>query len=510
LLLSLVVAKLALVESGEYTLPKALGGVINVYTSESLSKGKFAGVTDLAVAAVSKGCQAGFKPHMVLPSPSGEHVAIAYTGDSKVHVLDAKTREILICIDVADKGFTKANIHTAYWHGNDVLLLTDMVSDGGSIHKYRIASGEAVYVSTIKVGGAAVSTARGTNATRPISIGGNPAGAFKDTLLVVDGSGGASFIDVATDAIVGSLKASELSGATGGLWVHAHATDPSLVIAQYGTQRANGSYIFVVSLDSKTVVNTIQVSGKAVDSHGLAYCEAADGTTYALTVNRISSTLDIFSLKDYSFAVRDFDLTNGGKLGLQPDLVSFKSGKLYITGRGPKPVSAVAQGNFNPKAVAGLYTVSVADCTGPSFGADDVAVPAAALTLLDADFHGGSFVGEEYWGLDQQGTHVVNGLASVLKFDDNSTNTTAAKPASSALPEPIPQAEPAPQQTDTRTAAPKQTDSRTLAPLSRAGDTPASAQTKQPVSGANSVMPAHGVLLRVALLAAACRHLVLA
>jgi len=491
LLLALVVPHLGLVESGEYTLPKALGGVINVYTSESLSKSKFAGVTDLAVAAVSKGCKAGFKPHMVVPSPSGAHVAITYTGDSKVHVLDATTRAILICIDVADKGYAKANIHTAYWQGDDLLLLTDMVSDGGSVHKYKIASGEAVYVSTIKVGGAEVATARGTNATRPISIGGNPSGAFADTLLVVDGSGGASFIDVAKDAIVGSLKSSELSGATGGLWVHAHATDPSLVIAQYGTQKVNGSFIFVVSLDSKAVVKTIKLDGKAVDTHGLAYCTAADGTVYALNLNRISSTLDIFSLKDYSFAVRDFDLTNGGKLGLQPDLASYKSNKLYITGRGPKPISAVAQGNFNPKAVAGLYTVSVTDCTTPSFGADDVAVPAAALTLLDPDFHGGSFVGEEYWGLDQQGTH-LNGLTSLLTFDSNSTNITAAsialpEPASIALPEPA----------------------STFKPQAYTSQAPIGVQSKQTFSSAATVLPLR-VLLGAVFLVAACRNLVLA
>jgi hypothetical protein len=162
--------------------------------------------------------------------------------------------------------------------------------------------------------------------------------------------------------------------------------------------------MFIISLDTKKVVETIKIGSKAVDSHGMAFCEASSGTLYAINSNRVSATLDIISMSDYSFVLQDFDLTDAGRLGLQPDYVVYKEGKLYIAGRGPKPISAVAKENFNPNAVAGLYTVSIEDCTKASFKSDDVAIAAAPLTLMDSDFHGVNFVGDDVWGLDQQGT----------------------------------------------------------------------------------------------------------
>merc|ERR1719231_121240 len=80
---------------------------------------------------------------------------------------------------------------------------------------------------------------------------------------------------------------------------------------------------------------------------------------------------------------------------------------------------------MNPNAIAGLYSVSIDDCTAVSFKDDDVKIPAAPLTALDPDFHGVHFVGDEVWGLDQQGTRIKNFMTSI----------TASMPPGGAEPE---------------------------------------------------------------------------
>jgi hypothetical protein len=89
---------------------------------------------------------------------------------------------------------------------------------------------------------------------------------------------------------------------------------------------------------------------------------------------------------------------------LQPDVISYREGKLYVVGRGASPISAVAPANSLPSAVPGLYTFSLAGCVALSREADDVSLAVrgdASVLPRGADPHGGELVGDEFWLLDQ-------------------------------------------------------------------------------------------------------------
>ena len=92
---------------------------------------------------------------------------------------------------------------------------------------------------------------------------------------------------------------------------------------------------------------------------------------------------------------------------LQPDVHSFRDGRMYVVGRGPSPVSAVAASNVLSSAVPGLYSFTVTNCTSISFTASDTVVPvdAAKSVHTSPDPHGGDFVGDhEFWIIDQTGS----------------------------------------------------------------------------------------------------------
>ena len=51
---------------------------------------------------VAAGCRPAFKPHMLIPSPDNKLVAISYTGDQFVHLVDAETKAIVACLDATN------------------------------------------------------------------------------------------------------------------------------------------------------------------------------------------------------------------------------------------------------------------------------------------------------------------------------------------------------------------------------------------------------------------------
>lgn len=91
---------------------------------------------------------------------------------------------------------------------------------------------------------------------------------------------------------------------------------------------------------------------------------------------------------------------------LQPDVMAYSNGTVYLVGRGPSPVSAVLDFNFVSSAVPGLYTFALHGCTR-LYRAPTPPLPVEyARTVHTApDPHGGYLVTEdEFWLVDQAPT----------------------------------------------------------------------------------------------------------
>lgn len=94
---------------------------------------------------------------------------------------------------------------------------------------------------------------------------------------------------------------------------------------------------------------------------------------------------------------------------LQPDVISYRNGKLYVVGRGSNPVSAVVPDYFKATALAGLYTFTVTNCQEVSVEEDDVVLLAdkEKSVHIAPDTHGGDLVNDEFWIVDQSGSGFV-------------------------------------------------------------------------------------------------------
>ena len=77
---------------------------------------------------------------MLIPSPDNKLVAVSYTGDTFVHLVDAETKSIVACLDATNPatGVEGGTIHTGAWYGDNEFLMCDMTGSvngvgGGAI-----------------------------------------------------------------------------------------------------------------------------------------------------------------------------------------------------------------------------------------------------------------------------------------------------------------------------------------------------------------------------------------
>merc|ERR1711988_490700 len=115
------------------------------------------------------------------------------------------------------------------------------------------------------------------------------------------------------------------------------------------------------------------------DTHGLAFCQTSSGYNMLIT-NRQTSTLDVIKYDGtilqlgYDMNKNAFDnatvnwyketrraghLEQGETNKLQPDVVVYHDGFLYMAARGPKPVSAVKAQNFLANARPGMFALAI-------------------------------------------------------------------------------------------------------------------------------------------------------
>ena len=376
---------------------------------------------------------------MVLPSPDGMLVAVSYTGDTFVHMVDAATKEIVACLDATNPaiGVEAKTVHTGAWHGDSAFLMCDMTGSvasvaGGAIHKFSVdrATNEVAYVASVSMGGSEVQAGRGTSDTKPIALGTNRLGDYAHLFVVTDAKGGGSIVDADTMEIAAHLPLADTVCPSGGLWVEPHPTDPALVVAQYGAQGTTTDVVdeclVMVDLSSQQVAGVWELPAGADDAHGLQFCaRESDGKLFVVNTNRVSATLDVLDAETGEVVVGEVDLNalipdavDGGKMILQPDVIyhAEETKMLYVAGRGPNPVSAVKAANFNPDAIAGLYAFAVgAECDTVEFSFLTPVDTARPQSGNSADTHGVWGVGTEVWIIDQAATGAVKTTETFYK-----------------------------------------------------------------------------------------------
>ena len=260
------------------------GGTLYIYNSSSLNA-TWSDVIDLGkmVMESTVSCYPRSTPHMVIPSPSQDIVAMSYTADAFVHFMDVKTRRIVACLSV--KHVPGAQIHTGTWYslgGKLYFLMVDMTGKiggadgGGGLHLWEINGTSATLVHSWS---APIALLLPTNETKPIAAGGhysNPNG----ILFVTDAKyGGGYFVDITSGKIVlaGHVTIQQLSPGCnngGGLWVYPHPEREDRLVAQYGTQSNGKSCLIDLDVRNKTLVRMFSLSENAVDAHGLVFCKA--------------------------------------------------------------------------------------------------------------------------------------------------------------------------------------------------------------------------------------------
>ena len=128
----------------------------------------------------------------------------------------------------------------------------------------------------------------------------------------------------------------------------------------------------------------IQIEVPIEDLHGLDFCESRNGNLYALGLGRVSNDIAIINLESHEVEWV-WPLARPWLPDPKPDLGIFKDNQLFITVRGPRPISAIPA-LTNTDRIPGAVVVKINRfCEPVRFRPKDVASIADAdrTTLLD-------------------------------------------------------------------------------------------------------------------------------
>lgn len=430
---------------------ETVGGTLYVH---NLAHSTWSQQIDLARASLESDhpdCKPAKTPHMVKPQPisSPSYVAVTYTSDRHVHILDASTKKILICFAVPN-AIQGVALHDGIWHLEDstwYFVAVDMTGNihdaggGGGLHLFRLdlQAHTADYISSWS---ASLELSLPITSTKPISMGTNTLSGNGAKYFVTDAFyGGGYFVQVnghsGTIALVQHITNTTLvqqgcaqaGSKLFGLWTYAHPKLPNVLIAQYGQQISGYSCLLLLDVMQPSLEGVVPLSPNGIDAHGIGHCEDAHGNSFLLVSHRVSATMDIVDYTSRTLVVQDIDLNaalNGafppvdGECGLlqeslpvdtkrfQPDVFSVQGRRLYFTSRGRRPLSAVLPVNWLPYASPGLYTFDISeDCQSIHSASFSLPVYNNRTLSGSADPHGGDLVGSsEFWLIDQSPTSV--------------------------------------------------------------------------------------------------------
>ena len=406
---------------------------------------------------------------MVLPSPDNELVAVSYTKDVFVHLLNSTTKKVVACLESPR---SDSLIHTGTWHVDASNRLYFMMVDMTGSHGNQTGGGglllwsvdatpegvEAQLLDTLSV------RMHSGGTTKPIAAYSNPYGDHASVFAVTDAFGGLHFANVSDGEVVylDTISQSVLGDSGGGLWIKPHPTDGDIVVAQYGKQEVDKSFLFAVNMRTLSLDRTFNLPSTAIDAHGIEFCRSeTSGALYMINTNRVSATLDILrydtgavvrtydldSLVSDSYAPRTtecvgsseddsvdsdvprsppapspppYEFTMGRRRidddndtpavskRMMPDIAVMWGRVLYIVTRGRFPLSAVSPANWFADAQAAVYSFDVApDCESISrdpVSSINLSMLDARTTIEAADGHGMDLVNGTLWVIDQSPT----------------------------------------------------------------------------------------------------------
>lgn len=406
---------------------------------------------DLAHSAIDAGCLPKRRPHMILPSPNGKYSVTTYFGDQDFHVLSNDDRAIIACVscEYIKPSVFGGNVHTGVWLNDEQFMAVDFTGCyngvcGGVLSKFEFTKDSDGIINGSNwlgsLGHEGVADARRTITTGPIAAGNNPIGNHAHLHFVSDSKGAGSIMDSTDMKWVKHFDVSEFGSCVGGgLWIYPHPTDGNIVLVVYGKQGDSslpgGSCIFKVNMATQTIEHTMQLQDNA-DAHGIAYCKRdVDDELAVIVTMRQTATINVLNADDGFSYLEDYDLNGNifdalniawydesrhqGNRGLSPyedhklmpDLVFLHEDWLYITARGPVPVSAVKEQYFYHNAHPGMFAMKI-DLSTCTPAIDQSA--AFAVTTFErspektSDVHGlyGVLSNGKYeiWAIDQAGT----------------------------------------------------------------------------------------------------------
>lgn len=446
----------ATIETSAGTTVRGVGGTLYVYEA-ARGLDAWSHVVDLAANALASehgACAPAKTPHMVIPQPvaAPDYVAVTYTADRHVHILDAHTRRTVLCFDVAH--VAGAAIHDGMWHhhgGAWYFVMVDMTGavngadGGGGLHAFRLDLVEMTATHTSSWSAPAALSLPASH-TKPISAGAHAAGGV---IAVTDANfGGAYFVQLSAAGqlgLVGHVPYAALvaggCAADGaklfGLWLAPHPRRPESIVAVFGQQIAG--YSCLVDLNTQTLAAdaVVPLSPNGVDAHGIGYCvDAATDALYLLITHRVSATMDIVDDAARALVRQDIDLNAlfegsyppvegdcappgdlpPGTKRFQPDVFSMRNRTLLATARGRRPLSAVLPNHWLEYAAPGMYATAVSDDCLSFAAAGSLPILNNRTVTNSGDPHGGRDVGDQFWLIDQSPTrlHVQRGTSWYL------------------------------------------------------------------------------------------------
>lgn len=359
-------------------------------------------VIDLAelAAASEANCDLAQRPHMALPNHSDppSHVIVANVASGDVHFVNVDTRQIDGC--VGGLGAAHAAVPD---RDNEMILVADI--GGQTLHKISTDYDDGIYAKTeaLFLGTHGVLDKLGTDTANPICHEFAASGLVYVTLS----GGGLIVVDPGSDdgttpmEVVHVYAAADVPGVGCGAFP---LKDGRMITNGESGQFGGDDFLFVFDPPASPEGPfeppvTIELPGD--DTHGVEICETPGGDLYAWTVMRVSNHINIIDLQTHE-VVRTWSMDRPFSPDPKPDLAMAHGNSLFVTLRGPKPLTAITALQNSDRVPAVAVLTMHRNCQTFNYGAKDVApMPNPNTTVIDgvevttSDPHGLAIVPRE-------------------------------------------------------------------------------------------------------------------
>ncbi len=323
-------------------------------------------VYDLADAAIAAGCPVAKRPHMSLVNhsqPYPTHVIVANVASGDIHFFDVETRDIVGCVNVVDAGgIGTVQAHAAFaTPDNSMVIVADMA--GNALHKIATDydNNQFELVETLNLRPYADQV--GTESVVPICH--NFTADSQHAYVTLAGGGvavvGTGSGDGSTPMTVDHIYPADQ---VPGIGCGAFPLDDEDIMLTNGESGAQGGDDFLFVFDTSqrpTFPDPVTIELPGDDTHGSEICRDQDGKPWVWTFMRVSNDVNIIDLETNE-VVSTLPMGRPFSPDPKPDLAWAANNKMYVSLRGPKPLTAIGSLQ-NPERTPGVAILDMAaDC----------------------------------------------------------------------------------------------------------------------------------------------------